>query len=323
MPYFWPVLALSLLIHILFLFKFSETRTPLIVEESSRIVSIISPDQLISARKQMVEDTKQAPEEPKIPTKLESSENMATEKEQVKRGNLGSQSPQQNKQPPSIEKQATTKREEITKPAQPQEKFEPSKASPKDLVLKLDENTLKETFAENQKKSPQQERVKPFSRPSGQGAAFFGSAGTVDYLPDLPDGDVTLLNAKANTFAVFVRRVALAVFAELQSSGWSQLSSSDIKRMNGATEVRAVLSLEGKLLKVEVRQSSGSAPFDKILASAVQKAAKDPNPPKAAAADDGNIRFIFQAQSWSEVVLNNKTGFPIERRWLLLGTGLE
>ena len=53
----------------------------------------------------------------------------------------------------------------------------------------------------------------------GTGAKFFGNSGSTDYLPNLPDGDITLLNTKADHFAVFVRRVAARVFAALRSSG--------------------------------------------------------------------------------------------------------
>jgi hypothetical protein len=39
-----------------------------------------------------------------------------------------------------------------------------------------------------------------------------GPVGSLDYLPDVREGDITLLNTKAEMFAPFVRRVALRVF---------------------------------------------------------------------------------------------------------------
>src|SRR5690606_20546577 len=69
---------------------------------------------------------------------------------------------------------------------------------------------------------------KAFSRPAGSGARFIGASGAPDHLPSLPDGDITLLNTKANQFAVFVRRVATQVFGELRLTGWESLLASDI-----------------------------------------------------------------------------------------------
>jgi hypothetical protein len=32
---------------------------------------------------------------------------------------------------------------------------------------------------------------------------------------------------------------------------------------------------------------------------------------------------VFKAKSWVQGAVNGKTGAPVERRWLLLATGLE
>ncbi len=163
----------------------------------------------------------------------------------------------------------------------------------------------------------------PFSRPFGSGARFLGAPGAPDYLPNLPDGDITLLNAKANQFAVFVRRVALQVFGQLRSSGWEFLRPSDIRAIETDSTVTAVLSPQGSLLKVSIESPSGSLRFDDVLKGAVQRGAKDPNPPPAAAREDGNIYFVFKSRSWTQLVSNPRTGAPTERRWLVLATGLE
>ena len=168
--------------------------------------------------------------------------------------------------------------------------------------------------------SPQ--NYKAFSRPPGSGAAFLGSGGIRDYLPNLPDGDITLLNEKASTYASFVRRVASQVFSQLRQSGWESISRADIMSISDFTTVTAVLSPHGQLLRVELHDTSGSRRFDEALVVATKAGARDPNPPAGALAADGNIRFIFKARSWSEVWPDPR-GFPSERRWLLLATGLE
>lgn len=162
---------------------------------------------------------------------------------------------------------------------------------------------------------------RPFSRNSGSGARFLGARGASDYLPDLPDGDITLLNAKASKFAVFVRRVGTQVFQHLRMSGWESLTQADIRALSDYATIRAVLSPTGDLLKVVLEYSSGSDRFDSVLEGAVRTGAHDPNPPQDALAKDGNIHFIFKAKSWSATASRGK--FPVEKRWLMLGTGLE
>jgi outer membrane biosynthesis protein TonB len=214
-----------------------------------------------------------------------------------------------------------------------------AKAEPRALTgvpvlreLKLDEETLAEKFnkADSQPRLPQ-ERVgevnlasyKAFSRPRGSGAAFLGSAGTSDLLPNLPDGDITLLNTKASKFAVFVRRVASQVFSQLRRSGWETLRASDVNSMRGFSTVTAVLNLKGELEQIILTERSGSEKFDTVLSQAVKTGAVDRNPPPEAVASDGKIRFIFKARSWAQAGSDPRTGAPYERRWLLLQTGLE
>ena len=142
------------------------------------------------------------------------------------------------------------------------------------------------------------------------------------YLPNLPDGDMTLLNTKAEYFAVFVRRVATRVFSELRLSGWEILSKDDIRMINSFSEIEAIMSLDGNILNVKLLSSSGSSSFDDILKHAVKVAGKDNNPPANAKAADNLIHFIFQAKSWSKMG-TNPNGSLGERRWLLLSTGLK
>jgi hypothetical protein len=175
----------------------------------------------------------------------------------------------------------------------------------------------------NQSPSQSLSEYQAFSRPPGSGAAFLGTAGISDHLPNLPDGDITLLNAKANIYASFVRRVAIQVFTQLRSQGWEKLSAQQIRQLQGFSTIEAVLSPDGKFLRAQLIESSGSTAFDGVLNLSVQTGARDPNPPTGALAKDGLIHFIFKARSWSQIGVNRRSGAPTEQRWLLLATGLE
>jgi hypothetical protein len=200
--------------------------------------------------------------------------------------------------------------------------------------LTLDDSTLTKKFGKNQSEpskqpAPSQQsatnlnQYRAFSRPQGSGATFIGSAGVSDHLPSLPDGDITLLNAKANTYAGFVRRVAVQVFGQLKSKGWERLSAGELRALSDFTTVEAVLSPEGNLIKTVIIGSSGSTSFDTVVNQSAASGARDPNPPPGARANDGNIHFIFKARSWSQIGVSPRNGLPSERRWLLLATGLE
>lgn len=223
-------------------------------------------------------------------------------------------------------------------------------ARPKELLTKIDPESNRREEAELQAKAEvkpreqeQSERdlalqnailgggamrnsaqsYQPFSRPIGSGARLLGVPGAADHLPNLPDGDITFLNAKASRFAVFVRRVALQVFSELRNSGWERLSAHDIRSLVNHSRVRAVLSPQGNLLRISLEDSSGSNRFDGVVLDAARKGSRDPHPPPDAVASDGNIHFVFESKSWVQVYPNSRGGGMFERRWLLLGTGLE
>jgi hypothetical protein len=233
----------------------------------------------------------------------------------------------------------------------------PAAAKDTPLDLKLDESTVALKFGAPktpQSKSSDTDRIKPqhdvsersltqrilespttkpsfstssyqaFSRPAGSGAAFLGGGGgTSDHLPNLPDGDITLLNAKANIYASFVRRVAIQVFNQLRAEGWEALNATEIREISDFTTVRATMSPAGRLISAEILERSGSAQFDDVVKTSAIKGAADPNPPAGAKASDGMIHFIFKARSWTQMAVNRRSGAPFEQRWILLATGLE
>ncbi len=149
--------------------------------------------------------------------------------------------------------------------------------------------------------------------------AFSLSIGSLDYLPAIPDGDVTLLNTKADFFATFVRRVALNVFSGIKKRNWQKLSSREISKLNDFVTVRAKMSPKGKIISADIVVSSGITAFDNLVQESVVMNGFDKNPPiEAISTIDGNIEFIFKARTWTR---SNGQGFG-EQRWLLLGTGL-
>ena len=121
---------------------------------------------------------------------------------------------------------------------------------------------------------------------------------------NLPDGDITLLNAKADKFAVFVRRVATQVFSQLRLSGWEHLNASDLAGLTGFSTVVAVMDKQGHFVSAAIEAGSGSGRFDAVLLQASRNGTRDGNPPAEAAATDGNIRFVFKSKSWSRLAVN-------------------
>lgn len=272
----------------------------------------------------------------KVPKKTEllSSKNNTVKKEQIKRGdglvnNLNNNSITNS----DLKKSYLNKNNKKVRP----------RNAKKLLSLKLDESTLLRDFASDETKDSVSDNnfnnnfnnnvnnndsfnnlvnYEPFSRPYGSDAKFTRSAGSSMYLPNIQDGDMTLLNTKAEYFAVFVRRVATRVFSKLRQSGWESLSRHDINIINSYAKIEAKMSKSGDIISLDLISSSGSVNFDNVLKNAIKTSAKDSNPPKNAVLQDGFIYFIFQAKSWSRngVSQNGTIG---EQRWLLLSTGLK
>ncbi len=322
-------ICLSVIFHILFVFFIINSPNSSSHIQQSLEVSII-PELVPAINDKQTQETTQivdtpqnqeSPEDNEADTNLLSEKNFRTEKEQIKRGdrpdagNVAAKSQTAQKPAQQNEPQKKAPQEKQAKPA-------PAKLN----TLRLDDQTLLEKFVLSKPaKNSQAEATssyQAFSRPAGSGAAFIGLSGSNDHLPNLPDGDITLLNTKADKFAVFVRRVASLVFSHMRNTGWETLSASDINRISDFSTVRAILDPKGNLIKIIIESSSGSTRFDASLKSAVNSGAHDPNPPKAALAEDGNYHFIFKSKSWSRTGNAPKTGAPYERRWLLLATGL-
>ena len=134
------------------------------------------------------------------------------------------------------------------------------------------------------------------SAPPPARGIFGGPRGTFDDLPDVAQGNLTLLNTKADRFAPFVRRVGTRVFQNLLIYQRRDLGLNDILAAHEAITVRAVLDKSGKLKTLDVEDRSGSLAVDQTLLDALRQAAFDQNPPPTAANPNGEFEFIFQAQ---------------------------
>lgn len=122
-----------------------------------------------------------------------------------------------------------------------------------------------------------------------------GPQGTPDYLPDVRQGNLTLLNTKANRFAPFVRRVALRVFQHLIIFQRKNLHINDVVAAHDASTIEVKLDTKGNVKGLVIQTRSGSYAVDEALLKACENGAWDENPPAEAIAEDGLIHFIFRS----------------------------
>jgi len=126
-----------------------------------------------------------------------------------------------------------------------------------------------------------------------------GLGGTLDFLPAVRDGDVTMLNTKADQFAPFVRRVAVRVFENFWILLRRSVSSGGVgQSVEEAATVEAVMDKQGNLVSLNTKDRSLNAMLatDRNLQAAVHEAFFDRNPPAGAEANDGNIHFMFDVR---------------------------
>jgi outer membrane biosynthesis protein TonB len=121
-----------------------------------------------------------------------------------------------------------------------------------------------------------------------------GQRGTPDYLPDVRQGNFTLLNTKADRFAPFVRRVGLRVFQSFSMEFKQQIFAGNVPQGRDNVEVEAVMSRDGRRVEVYLKQRSGNLSSDRVLLGTLNdNIFFDENPPAQAVAEDGRIHFVF------------------------------
>jgi hypothetical protein len=222
---------------------------------------IVSPSNIV--------ESKETPQTNKLSDKM-----TKVEKEQIKRGDplIGSLVEEQKSEP--------KKNQQI-----------------KNLFLdKKTTNLAMDTFINELTESndiPSSEKIETESA-SERIQKFVGISGNADFLPNVPDGEITMLNAKADRFAVFVRRVALQVFSALRNSDWSDHPVFQSNLDTDEVIIRAIMSKDGRLINTQIIKPSSHASFDSIVLRSVNKGVWDKNPPEAALTPEGNISFIFK-----------------------------
>ena len=122
-----------------------------------------------------------------------------------------------------------------------------------------------------------------------------GAVGTPDFLPDIRQGNLTLLNTKAHRFAPFVRRVAMRVFQHLIIYQRKQLNLDEVIAARDVVTVQAKMDTQGNLKKLLIQTRSGSHAVDDSLLKACTQGAWDENPPSEALSEDGYINFMFRS----------------------------
>lgn len=122
-----------------------------------------------------------------------------------------------------------------------------------------------------------------------------GPIGTLDFLPDVREGDITLLNTKAEVFAPFVRRVAIRVFQNFLISLKREMAGAGVAT-NETVEAEVVMDQGGDMVgfQVNTRSTRIALASDRRLQQACSDGFFDRNPPPGARAKDGRIHFIFR-----------------------------
>ncbi len=303
----------SALVHLAIL-----ARLPLAIMSDERDTIVVtlrseeqpSPEQPLFLPEQIVSQPESPEEAPLKETNLRSERDSRATVEQIRRGDSLAKPGEQAEQAPR--EQPTLRLNE-----QLLEKHFGNTEENKEQSLQGDTATM---LSEKGGSKPDASRMEQLAsyKPFSGGDLFSSQYGSSDYLPNIPDGDVTLLNTKADRYAVFVRRVALQVFGALRREVWQAVPGSEMRKISDFALVEATLTADGKLLRVKLLESSGSPQYDRVLTRAAQEGSWDQNPPTGATGDDGHIHFVFKSRAWVR-----GGGHPgMEQRWMLLGTGL-
>ncbi len=324
-------LIFSILLHLFVILSVSETEL-----KANTKISTLNLDLIQEVRqKARIVPESEIKQSEKIPeTKNRASKNTVVEKEQVKRGfdELAKVRVKTKKKVKARTKIKTKIKNLPTKNLSPNLNpslspgLNPDPGLTPSLNTKQDPKTQKPDltgFTKFRSNSPSNNSGTSASKAAQNLSSYkpfkYIPQGSSTYLPGVSEGEVTLLNAKAEQYAVFVRRVALQVFSSLRSKNWASVTYQQARSGRRFSVIHARMDKTGKLVSINAVESSGSTSFDRVVSSSVKTGLWDKNPALSASLDDGNIHFIFKAKTWAE-----KAGDPPrERRWLLLSTGLK
>lgn len=160
----------------------------------------------------------------------------------------------------------------------------------------------------------------------GSGPVFAVHPGTTDFLPGIREGDITLLNTKAERFAPFVRRVAGRIFQHLDIRLRQAARSGSASPGHEFAVVEAVMDRQGRFLNARItkRESTSTFGADRVLLSVTSPDTFfDANPPPGAEAEDGNIHFVLLIDLQVVAVPDPRTGRMAVGYEGIAGVGLD
>lgn len=295
---------LSLLLHIIFImmpfsplsYKFHpssdtsielELMSPKIKETAPQVKKEQVKQQIKEKfeRKQIVAPSQTQREEEPEKSKFLSERSSKTERESVA---FGDPVPLQGKKNPAHE----TKTGSETHAKRPQQKdileLSPSGEIISKFLNKSEKGTDQGKGLSLDKKEPSPEEI--IARAKTE------RPGTRDYLPGIPKGEITLLNAKSFKYASFVRRVAYRVFDNFISSlKRRNLLDEHISSVRSYVWIEAIMDKKGNFKDARIINPSGSGLWDQLLLKASKEEVWDSNPPPGAETADGNIHFLIGA----------------------------
>jgi outer membrane biosynthesis protein TonB len=112
-----------------------------------------------------------------------------------------------------------------------------------------------------------------------------------DFLPDVASADRTALNAHEFLFAAFWNRVKRLVSFYADQTLANAQPSVPMTRLRYEIVLKGLIALDGTMHALELEQGCGIPEFDEALREAFALAAPFPDPPSAAADDDGFIHM--------------------------------
>ena len=284
------------------------------------------PERKIPLPEQIVQPPDAGKNEVPPDTRFKSDQDTRVEKEQVKRGE-----PKPGESKPEVKPAAKPAPPKPPAPPQPQPaRNAPPGREPQPRVAKLPSldrllpNAVRlaqegygqppEVVQDASEQRPQRQLT------AGKDGLFIptGPVGTLDYLPDVREGDITLLNTKAEVFAPFVRRVAVRVFQNFWISLKKDLTSAPLTAEE-QIEAEAVMDARGEMIGFTItsRSSRIALGSDRRLQQACNVGFFDRNPPPGARWDDGNIHFLFATAIQSA---SSQQGAAF---WVQLAAGLK
>lgn len=265
------------------------------------------PERKLPLPEQIVAPPDAGREEKPDETRFKSDRDVKVEKEQVKRGDPkpGEPAPEVKEAAPETKPKPKPKPPAPKPPPQPARKpAPPGRQRPQVASLPTLDRLLPDAVKLAQEGYGQPPPVEPESaerraarRVAGGNDGLFiptGPVGTLDYLPDVREGDITLLNTKAEVFAPFVRRVAVRVFQNFWISLKKDLSNAPLSAEE-QIEAEAVMDPRGEMIAFTITKRSPRITLasDRRLQQACNVAFFDRNPPPGARFEDGNIHFVF------------------------------